>query len=488
MNAVPRYTKEMARCSAAVTTLVVPLNWNRSNLRTLMSVAEPNNTFATAVDLNLLRGGANYSDVVSSTDNVDYFRFQVYSNNTEFHARLRNTGGDGHAYAILYADKNGNGQFDGSAEQFATSGLEAGTTTENMTAFGLDTGTPFFLAVFRGSGTSASYDLRLQTDSVGGDYATAHDLGDGSVAQSFIDQVGSFGVNGYEDERDVYKVDLTHIAKTGGAETLFMQITPADGATWLGDGPSLRYVTDSNGNGILDEPGFGSARNTTSYKYLSVGIGNVHEAYIVVEPGTTPYQNYKLDVAVNRAGSGTSTALELGSLNGRTQFSDSLWSVASQWQEQDFYHFDMPAAGQMTFNLTGNTDPNDRWSLLDAGGASIASGLAGFLQWQNLNAGSYFVRVDRPANAVIENYTLSLTPDFAGNGPLTGLNLGTLSNMKRVNDFIDPISSGPGDILDYYKFSIGGSKPSPMYMDLTSPADANLASTRIWTTASARST
>ena len=56
-----------------------------------------------------------------------------------------------------------------------------------------------------------------------------------------------------------------------------------------------------------------------------------------------------------------------------------------------------------------------------------------FVQFREISAldpGLYTVRVDRPANAIVDNYTLSLVPDFAGNGPLTGLNLGTLSNMS----------------------------------------------------------
>ena len=442
--------------------------------RTLLSVAEPNNTFGSAVELSLLKAGQNYSDTVSSTDSVDYFHFQVAASNTEFHARLRNIGGDGHAYVLLFQDKNGNGQFDDASERIATSGLEAGTTTENMTMFGLETGNAYYVGVFHGSGTSADYALRLQVDSVGENYATARDLGDGRFAQSFLEQVGADTTNGYNDPRDVYKVNLAHDGHGGGNEILYVQITPADGATWLGAGPTLRYVTDDNGNGIVDDTGFDSAINTDNFKYLSVGIGNVGDAYLVVEPGTTPFQNYTIDVAVNRAGSDASDALELGSLNGRVAFSDSLWSKSGQWTEQDFYRFEMPAPGQVTFNLNGNADPNMSWSLLDVGGATIASGLSNFVQFQHLDAGSYSVRVDRPANPNVDNYALTLVPDFAGNGPLTGLNLGTLSNMKRVNDFIDSVGVATGDILDYYKFTIGGTKPAPLYVDLTSPADANL--------------
>ena len=438
--------------------------------RCLMSVAEPNNTLAQAVNLNLIQAGQSYDDVVGTADTVDYFRFQVRARGP-LEARLLQTGGDGHAYVLLFHDKNGDGAI-GAGERIATSGTEPVSNAENLTMPVVEPGNVYYLGVFRATGTTAKYGLRVVVDYAGNTPSTARDLGEVPLATTVIDFIGSSPAPSYNDPLDAYKVRL--IGESPSA-TLHAQLEPAAGGSFDSPGPRIGYAKDDNGNGALD-PGEISFNDQgdAGHRYFSLGFGNVGDAYIVVGANGTDYQDYRLTLDVNQVGNSLESATNLGTLNGLITQSETVWCTPTFFANEDFYSFTLPAKAEVAFPAIAQAD-DVRWEVRNATGSVNSSAIARIGFRRALDAGTYTIMVSQTQAATSRpvDYSLRITADFAGDGPLTARKLGTISNFTRVNDYVATVVSGE-DARDYFSFTLA--EPQPLYAELRGVGlDSNIA-------------
>src|SRR5947207_2573141 len=101
--------------------------------RAMFSVAEPNNTFATAVAVNDGRaagGSFTFTDFINDADPVDFFRLTNRGAPSHFGVGLRDPDGD--LSLSLISDTNGNGVED-AGDQVITS-ANGGTLNETIQA------------------------------------------------------------------------------------------------------------------------------------------------------------------------------------------------------------------------------------------------------------------------------------------------------------------------------------------------------------------
>jgi Bacterial pre-peptidase C-terminal domain len=110
------------------------------------NMSDPGNTLPTATLLTLTETPQVLTQAVSSTDTLDYYRFQLASRS---HLDLKLAGLSGDANLRLIHDRNGNNQIDGD-ELFAQSSNPA-TLSELVNQPGLVAGT-YFIEISLGGG------------------------------------------------------------------------------------------------------------------------------------------------------------------------------------------------------------------------------------------------------------------------------------------------------------------------------------------------
>ncbi len=445
--------------------------------RLLMSVAEPNNSMSDAVKLGSLSGRVQVSDVVNLEDTADWFRFEV-AGRGKFSARVRNSVPTGVSLQFL-EDKNGDlqpdeGEIIGTLGELGEGGWRATASLQ------VQPGKVYYVAVRHadsgnGNTLDRNYDLQLTADTAGNTLATAHDLATLTEARTFIEFVGNDPGTSHHDPADVYAIDLHGTTNS----ILYAQLETEDGSAFEGTGPKLRYVWDANNNGFLDASDMVIDARSADSRYLSVGFADVGTRFIVVESDpNVGAQRYKLTLNINNAGNSRDGATDLGTLLGKRQIQDSVWTVQGQWSDNDFYRFTLPVAAQV--KVRPNRPPGlpsaVKWTLTDAAENTLLD-LEGVGGSAELPAGTYFLSISKAASATPENYTLVIAADSAGDYGTVARDLGTPANVVRVNEYIDEMDDTDftDDPRDHYRFRVGGTVAIPVLAQLSSPGiDTNL--------------
>jgi hypothetical protein len=157
-----------------------------------------------------------------------------------------------------------------------------------------------------------------------------------------------------------------------------------------------------------------------------------------------------------------STNTNIGTLNGRSSFSDSL----SSSNTQDIRKLTLGASASLKIvlsNLTANADiqliKDSNGSLVVDSGETLSTAAStgtttDTINKSGLSAGTYYVRVFESGTSSL-NYKLTLTADYAGNSLGSARNIGTLSTATATSrDFV-----GSDDTQDFYKVTLTATKP-----------------------------
>ena len=151
----------------------------------------------------------------------------------------------------------------------------------------------------------------------------------------------------------------------------------------------------------------------------------------------------------------TATATDLGNLSGRKTAS----GYVGFSDQRDVYRFELTHSGDVSLDLDDLTSDADLY-LLDGSRSVIARSDAGGSLSESiqteLDAGEYFVIVQRYQSWNSTNYTLDLNanldvaPDGAGNTFSTAANIGELAGLRSFNGTV-----GVGDdVADLLRFSV----------------------------------
>src|SRR5690349_20079321 len=118
--------------------------------RVLLSITEPNNTLATAFQVNEgqnFGGMETFTDSISATDQRDFYRISMPAGRTSFTARLYNLSAD--LQLALISDFNGNGIIDNG--EILQLSVNSGTTEEKIVRSGnsalIGAESPFYVEV-----------------------------------------------------------------------------------------------------------------------------------------------------------------------------------------------------------------------------------------------------------------------------------------------------------------------------------------------------
>ena len=225
---------------------------------------------------------------VSTTDTVDYFRFQVYCAKYRIsRAAVRHSAAtDMPTRPLLGQECQRPRLMIARTDRHQWLGIRH-RPTRNLTVLALKPARLLHRRAPRRGDWHRSYDLRLQVDSIG-ETSPPRESGRRQY-RPVVPRAGRLRSRPTATRiRDVYKVNLAHSDKGGGNEILYFQITPADRSTWVGDASdSCGYMTDDNGNGLLDDFSFiRSEHDDLQVPLRSLASAMSDDAYLVVEART----------------------------------------------------------------------------------------------------------------------------------------------------------------------------------------------------------
>jgi trimeric autotransporter adhesin len=375
------------------------------------------------INVGALQGQQTYSGNMIGNGSDNYYQFTLDGSSTALSATLSGIGGDADLYlyqagqstALKYSVGRTND------ESFTITGLAAGTYYADVYEYGLG---------------NTRYSLTLTADAADGS-GQARNLGLLNGAATFKDFVGN------SDPLDIYKFQLT-----GSNSTVSI------GLKDLTADADIYVYRDANGNGIADAGEFVSysynSGTTPETLYLQgLGAGS----YLVEVLQYLGNTNYTLDLTPLSGNNGTSlsTPVDLGTVT----ISRSVTGNLTANDGLDYYRFSLDATSNLSVNLAGLINPANGLLIRDTNndgvfdaGDTVQQVLLGngTVNLTGLAAGNYFVGMFR--NGGDTSYTLSLTPDSAGNSLFSARDLG--SNIGRtVTDGI-----GSADSIDYYRFTL----------------------------------
>jgi hypothetical protein len=436
----------------------------RLESRTLLSIAEPNNTLPAAfvVDGNGgFAGKATFSDTINAGDPVDIFRINAPNTFTDnFAARLYNLSGD--LTLTLIHDLNGNGVED--PGEVSVSSAHGGTTEESLTR-GLvpQTGVYYLKVTSAAPGGSSSYSLDIVLDSAGDTPANARSIiSDGAHSISE-------GLNNTNDLYDIYHFYFgLFVGETG---TVAVRLVAPTSTNYHVD-----LFHDVNNNEVFDpgellttsRPGDGDQE--IAPRTLTV-TSNTNSYYLRVLHSAQATENYTLSTLFDFAGNTLATARNAGgNQDYLSTYTDEVGDTPgiSFFDKDDFYRFtetnpvtlyaeldlnadSPPSAHQATFQLIHDANGNNK---IDAGetlatATTNSSGKA-FIKRALSPSNKYYIHV---TGSPFPNYTLIMNgdtvPGVTAAAPQTtnSENLGTLDRQFQLDGAL-----GAGDSTDTYKF------------------------------------
>ncbi|MBW4495219.1 MAG: pre-peptidase C-terminal domain-containing protein [Oscillatoria princeps RMCB-10] len=391
------------------------------------------NLEATApTDIGTLSGQTEpVSDSLSATDSTDYFAFTL-AESSELSLTL--DGLSAGAY-INVLDPDGN---------YIGWASSDGTQSASLSNLLLNEGTYYVQVTGSGGETNYTLDLSatpkaIPADNAGNTKEAA--LDQGVLSDTPVD--ASDWVGNPVDPTDYYKFTL---------ETSSELSLTLDGVS--GQGPSVNLL-DSEGNYI--NWAWDDGTNPASLSSLLEA-----DTYYIQVDGYASNTDYTLDLSAtpkaipdDPAGETLEEAQQLGAL-GATQ-TVSAW-VDSRLDPSDYFAFSLDASSRLDLSLDGLTGQGASVSLLDSSGNWIGGMWSDSTQSGSLSnlldAGTYYVQVYGYWGSTEYDLNLSATPeaipaDNAGNTPEEALDLGALSDIQPVSDWVGT----PVDANDYYKFT-----------------------------------
>lgn len=424
-------------------TRVYPFNGATTDYNLQFTVDQAGNSLTAARNLGVLSGTQTFSDAVDSSDQNDYYRFEL-SNSSNFSLSLNGLSEDADVQLL------------NSAGQVITSSRLSNANSESIERF-LNSGT-YYVRVYPFNTAETNYQLALTADAAGNSLGDARNLGVFSGNIAFNDFVGA------SDSNDFYRFQLSQasdfsLALSGLAADADVQLLNASG-----------QVISSSTRGGTSSESLNQVLNQGTY-------------YIRVYPFAGSSTNYRLHLSstalapVDNAGNRLEVARNLGVLSGNRSFQDFVGSSDTN----DFYRFELNQNSDFSLALTGLTADADV-QLLNSSGqvitGSYGSGSSSEDLTRQLTAGTYYLRVYPYAGSTNYNLNLSATavvrPDRAGNSLTSARNIGTLGSSQSFQDFVGAI-----DTNDYYRFNL--SQDSDFNLALTglsSDADVQLLNSR----------
>lgn len=381
-----------------------------------LSLAPPphGDTLGTATNIGLLiatsstTGSYNASGSISSSgDPNDFFRFTL--GNTS-NVTITLTGLTADADLELIRDADIDGVVD--TGEVIRGSYAGGSTTESISLQGLGAGSYYARVKSYGTATT-NYNLSL-SGTVGSGVAsesnntlsTAFNLNTLNGTRTFTGFVGS------TDTQDFYRFSLGTTTNLG--VTLY----------GLGADADLEIIRDGNHNGTIDtgEVLKGSYSGSTTNEFISLAGLGTGDYFVRVNRYGSADTNYSLyfsgDPGTGYASGSDNTlngATDLGTLNGSRTYNG--WVGTSD--VSDFFRFYLGTSSNVNLSLTGLTADADIDLIRDANYNGVIDsgeviryshngGTANEeIDFRNLGAGTYFVRVD-PWGTANTSYTLNL--------------------------------------------------------------------------------
>ena len=457
------------------------------------AATDPGGNYETAFDIGqLIDNPQTFSDAVGSSDRRDYYQFTL-DENAEVSFNL--SGLNEPANIALLADFDGDGIVDSNEDvEFDTVSVFSDSLEDRSLVRSLAKGTYWTSVYTYRNYHNTAYTLNASATALptaatdpGGNYETAFDIGQLiDNPQTFSDAVGS------SDRRDYYQFTLDE-----NAEVSF-------NLSGLNEPANIALLADFDGDGIVD------SNEDVEFDTVSVFSDSLEDRSLVrsLAKGTYwtsvyTYRNYHntaytlnasataLPTAATDPGGNYETAFDIGQLIDNPQtFSDAVGSS----DRRDYYQFTLDENAEVSFNLSGLSEPANIALLADFDGDGIvdsnedvefdtvsvfSDSLEDRSLVRSLAKGTYWTSVYTYRNYHNTAYTLDASarstaaagPVDPGNRPdETAFDLGALGT-KQVSDVV-----GVNDRNDYYKFTI--SQPTEVtlqLLDLTDDADLELA-------------
>ncbi len=394
----------------------------------------------TTINLGNLQGRVTVNDTVTSLGNADdFYRFTLP---TAGNLELSLTGVGGNADLFLVRDFNNDGRIDvNEIMRFSMSN----TNQELITATGLAAGT-YYVVIEQAITGTTNYTLTATVDTAGNSFKDARNLGAiTSTTTSVKDFVGT------GDNSDIYRFQVNG---TNNTVTISLKDLSADADIYVSQ--------DLNNNGVYD------AGETIAYSYNSgitpetlylqgLGAGSYY-IDVVQHQGNT---NYTLNVATS-----ANTPFGLADL-GTIGVPRTVVGSLNNSDPVDYYRFSLDAISNLTLNLSGLTNPATGFLVRDNNNDGIWNEgdtiqqiimANGTFNVSSLTSGNYFMAMFRAMGDT--SYSLTLTPDGAGNSLSTARNMGVLNSNRTVIDSIN----GQADALDYYRFTLNTTSIVDIYL------------------------
>lgn len=375
--------------------------------------AEPGEILSTARDIGILAGTYANQEFVGTTDPVDLYKFTT---NDVANLQARVSSSSAATRVELIRDGNSNGLID--EGEILVSDTDFSTPYLSSVTEDLPPGTYFIRVAPSSSSGSTPYQLDLVATLGGGSLSpepgntlpVARDLGVFSGTFTAKEYIGKI------DASDTYKFTLNDIAN--------LQINVKGSST----AARVRLIRDGNNNGLIDNNETLASDTTYSSTLLSSVTQDLPAGtyFVSVDPrSTTNSTLYDLNLVATPFGGNLSsdpgntlpTARDLGVLSGTFSAKEHIGLLDSD----DFYKFTVNTAVNLQVKANGSSaatliqliqDANSN-GLIDnsetlASDTTYSSALLSEIT-ENVQAGSYFVRVSPRSSSASTNYSLSLT-------------------------------------------------------------------------------
>jgi hypothetical protein len=394
------------------------------------------NSLGAARNIGTLSTSQSFSDWVGSADTNDYYRFDLYQPSNL-------------SLSLNGLSSDANVQLLNSAGGDVASSIRGGTTAESISRE-LAAGT-YYVRAYQNSGDTF-YNLTLSatpTDHAGNTSDSPRNIGTLTGSQTFSDWVGS------SDRNDFYRFDLA----TASSFSLSCNGTSPDARIMLfksGDKWYEYYLgTASIANSINS--------NLESGTYFVLAQSAKSDWSYSITLSATP------SAPKDNAGNTLAAARNVGTLTNYQAFTD--W--VGSGDTNDFYRFDLATASTFTVGLYDTTSYAQTQLLNSAGGvvpgSDPSSTFGGSINYYELAAGTYYMRVYPYVGNTFYDLTLSATPkDNAGNTLPAARNIGTLTSAQTFSDWVDSV-----DTNDYYRLDLATASSFSLSLNGLS-ADANV--------------
>ncbi|MBD2091288.1 DUF4394 domain-containing protein [Microcoleus sp. FACHB-1515] len=382
---------------------------NASNTTSTTEIERQGSSFERAIEIEqngseILSGRITLRedvDFTSRSNRSEFYKFTVVDR-TSFSSTLKKLSAD--CEFALY----------GSDRQVLFTSDQRGNRSESISQV-LESGVYYLEIRVKRSETRFKLNLDFQQVQLNGNsIETAESIEITSTEQTIS------GLIGASDTNDCYQVDVT---STGTLKLSLSQLSV----------DANLEVINSSGTVIAT-----SANLSTSQEFLNVNV-TTGIYYVRVSSTSTTFTQYEFNYQFESFTQSIETAVLIQS--------DSTTSNAIAANEQDWYRVDLDVASRLDLQLDGLSADADL-QLFDANGnlidSSLNSGTTPDAVFNNLNPGTYYVRVFLADGAASTNYRLSYS--------LKELPLYALADNNRLVA-LDPNLIEPGKLLAFVDMS-----------------------------------